>query len=101
MRGTTKAKINPLHIVLLISIFVLFAFYVFSANRMTSYGFAADDLGRKIGELEQRSSELGVLASQAQSLFSLQKRSEALGLQEATKVSYIKVKSVEPLVFGN
>ena len=101
MVSKAQLKINPLHVILLISIFALLAFYVFSVNSMTSYGFKADDLGKRISDLKQQNAELEILASQAQSLSSLQARSEALGLEEASEVSYIKVKSGEPLVLGN
>ena len=101
MGGRTKAKINPLHFVLFISIFVMSVFYVFTVNSMSGDNFELEALGKKIDELYERSTALEIRASQAQSLSALKVSGGELGLQKTTKVRYIQAKSSEPLVLGN
>lgn len=97
----TSAKINRLHFVLFLGIFVMLGFYVFFMNSMAGDKFTLDVMNQKIAELRDEGATLELEASQAQALTYLKTRSEEIDLEHSDGVRYVQVKSSDPFVLGN
>lgn len=101
MGGNTKSHISAIHIVLVITAFLLGGLYLYLASSIAQNHFAFKEMTAVVQELRDKNSLIRVQASQAQSLDKLESASAELDLEEVGHVSYIEVKDFSPLVFAN
>ncbi|OGZ60390.1 MAG: hypothetical protein A3B96_04030 [Candidatus Spechtbacteria bacterium RIFCSPHIGHO2_02_FULL_43_15b] len=101
LRHKSAKKIIICDILFIGTILAFGAFYLFSANSLTSDGFAIDEMRSAIKNLNQEYYSLSVYAMDAKSIKNLERRVKDLNLERVDQVSYIKAKSSSPLVLGN
>jgi len=100
MGGTNKSKINSAHLVLLTSVLILGALYLYLTSSIAQDHFAFQEMTTVMQELRDKHSFIKVQASHEQSLDKLELASAELDLEEVGHISYIEVKDFSPLVFA-
>jgi len=96
-----EGKTKTLHLVLCACVIALFALYLFFANSIAGDRFTLDETETELVELQNRNTELTLLARDEQSLDILQTRSQDLALEEVTNIIYIEARAESPLVLRN
>lgn len=100
MGGKKRSKFGIAHIFLLLCVFVLSAFYIFSANSIMEDRFNRENIDKKITELKAEIEKQEIKLSEETSLDHLKELSLSLALEEAKNISYIRAKSSSPLVLN-
>jgi len=96
-----KPKVHLWHALLIMSVFVLLALYVFQVNSVVKDHFAIEGMKKQAIELYDKHEALKVYVSESQSLYNLQSNSRNMGLEEVKHVTYIEPKTIKPLGLGN
>jgi len=92
-RGSIKIGLASAGFLMVLSIVVSSAFYLFQVNDLAVKGYAIRELENKISELEKANKQMQIREMELRSMYVIEKSAKEFNLVSPVNVSYLETKS--------